>query len=110
MNNQCPNCKFILVENPEPLQVLKMLRNRKNNKEDEKYPLLVADFHCRKCENTVHVKWKDWDNDLNVINCSGCGEPLHASVFLGVINGFTLNSYCFSCYSKLKSGDVIFQK
>ncbi len=107
MSVSCPSCKFVLIENDEPLNVLKMLRVRKNNGDDKKYPLLIADFHCKKCEHTTHVKWIDLDKDLNVMNCSECGEPLYSTVFLGVMSGFELQSYCFSCYKKLNKGSFV---
>ena len=110
MSNHCPFCKFVLVENDEPLTVLKMLRTRKLNGDDKRYPLLVADFVCKKCDKAIHVKWVDLNNDINIMNCPDCNEPLHASVFLGMMSGFSLESYCFNCYKKLKSGDVMFQK
>ncbi|MBN1923275.1 MAG: hypothetical protein JW791_00770 [Nanoarchaeota archaeon] len=110
MGDSCPMCKFVLVNNDEPLNVLKMLRVRKNNGDDKKYPLLVADFHCPKCEKTMHVKWVDLEKDLNVMNCEACSTPLNATIFLGVMSGFELHSYCFSCYNKLNSGSVGFQK
>ena len=110
MDNKCPSCQFVLVDNDKPLDVLKMLRQKKKNGDDRKYSLLVADFYCKKCNNNLHVKWVDLDRDLNVMKCASCSAPLYSSIFLGVMNGFNLQSFCINCYHKLNSGNVMVQK
>jgi hypothetical protein len=108
--NSCPKCSYVIVDNNQTLTVLKLLRMRKREGKDKKFPLLVADFYCKKCKNSIHVKWVDLDKDLKVLNCSECGENLYSTVFLGVMNGFMLESYCCNCLSKLNSGSVGYQK
>lgn len=104
--NKCPKCNFLLVDNENSLNILKMLRTKKREGDDSKYPLLVADFFCKKCDNAMHVKWVDLEKDLNVMKCSDCGNELVTTIFLGVMNGFTLESYCINCYNKLNSGCI----
>ncbi len=106
----CPKCNFVLVDNDDPLLVLKMLRTRKRNGDYNRFPLLVADFYCKECEETIHITWKELDNDIDVTKCPKCGSPLKASVFIGKMDGFKLESYCFSCYSKLDGGEVVFHQ
>ena len=106
--NECPKCKFLLVDNSEPLDVLKMLRARKKEGDDARYPLLVADFYCGNCKKALHVKWVDLDKDINVMKCTDCNNELCATVFLGVMNGFVLESYCVNCHNKLNSGNITY--
>lgn len=110
MSETCPKCNFKIIKHDDPSLVLRMLRTRKKNGDDKKYPILVADFHCEKCKKTIHAKWMDLDTDLDVRKCSECNESLVATVFLGHMTGFTLETYCFSCYNKLNSGKIGFQK
>ena len=110
MNDKCPNCGFIIVENTNPSNVLKILKNHKNKNEDKNYPILVADFYCKKCKNSIHLKWADLDKEVKINKCGKCGEKLCASIFLGLMKGFSLQTFCFKCLKKINSGDFAFQK
>ncbi len=106
---KCEKCGFVIIDNEEPLKVLKMLRRRENDK--EKYPMLIADFYCenvskKKCSHTKHVKWNNLSEDIEVNECPECGGKILASVFLGILKGLHIESYCFNCYNKIKSGSA----
>ena len=108
--NSCNKCHFDLINNNQPLTVLKMLKIKKSNNDNCKYPILVADFKCSKCDNIIHVKWQDVNKDLAVEFCNKCESPMTVSIFLGLMNGFNLKSICFSCYNEIGKGNVGFQK
>lgn len=111
----CNSCKEVVVDNENPLEVLKKLREQKSKGVDKKYPLLIADFYCKNtknntCDYTKHVKWNELDDDVQVISCPKCGSSLLASVFVGSVNGFYLENYCFNCLAKRGSGTFGHQK
>jgi hypothetical protein len=115
MTQPCSKCKCDLVDNEEPIKVLELLRSHKSSNMDSKFPMLIADFSCKNtkaksCDFTMHLKWKDLAGDINVSNCPKCGANLTASVFLGVVSGFYLESYCFNCLTKKNGGSVAYQK
>jgi hypothetical protein len=107
---KCESCGFVLVDNDDPLKVLKMLRKRTGDK--EKYPMLIADFYCEKvqnneCDFAQHVKWNNLMEDVNINQCPKCEGKILSSVFLGVLKGLHLESYCFNCYNKRSGGSLI---
>jgi len=115
MSQPCTKCNCSLIDNEEPVEVLKKLREHKSAKLEDKFPMLIADFYCKNTKNnscnfTMHLKWKDLDNDINALNCPKCGSNLMSSVFLGVVSGFYLESYCFNCLTKRNGGNVAYQK
>ena len=100
---KCEKCSFILVDNDQPLEVLKLLRRRINEK--EKYPMLIADFYCEKlrnkeCDFTQHIKWNNLHSNIEISKCPKCGGKILVSVFMGVLRGLHLESYCVNCYNK----------
>lgn len=103
---ECIKCHFILEDNNDPEKVSKMLRIKKSNGDDLKYPLLVADFKCSKCNKTIHVKWSEATEDFILTKCPDCNSDLNVSLFLGIMNGFTLKSVCFSCYTEMGKGNI----
>lgn len=115
MTSKCEKCKFTLVDNKDALETLKMLRSHKIKGIHLKYPFLIADFYCenvknKKCDYTEHVKWVDLEKDINVMQCPKCNGKILSSVFLGIMSGFHLESYCFNCFAKKSSGTIGFQK
>ena len=103
---ECPKCHFVLEDNKEVEKVIKMLKIKKSNSDNLTYPILVADFKCKTCENVIHLKWSDVEKDINVETCEKCKTPLTVSVFLGLMNGFNLKSVCFSCYTEINNGNI----
>lgn len=107
---KCESCGFVLVDNDNPLKVLKMLRRRTSDK--EKYPMLIADFYCenvqnKNCDYTQHVKWSNLSEDVTISNCPKCEGKILSSVFLGILKGLHLENYCFNCYKKRGGGKVV---
>lgn len=105
-NNDCPNCHFKLNNNNEVTKVLKMIQNRKRSNDERDYPMLICDFICKKCDTHKIIKWNNCLDIKNIEFCEKCKTPLEVSIFLGKMEGFTLQSYCLSCYKKLKSGKI----
>ncbi|MDD4353086.1 MAG: hypothetical protein PHN56_01375 [Candidatus Nanoarchaeia archaeon] len=103
---ECPKCHFVLEDNNEVMKVSKLLRIKKSNNDDSNYPILVADFICKKCNKTIHIKWSDAVENFELIKCPVCSNDLVVSLFLGAMNGFNLKSVCFSCYHELGSGNI----
>ena len=106
---KCEKCSFVLVDNDAPLEVLKMLRRRTSDK--DKYPMLIADFYCENvqtnsCDFTNHVKWNNLAGQVEVNTCPKCKGKILASVFLGILKGMHLESYCFNCYNKRGAGSA----
>ena len=105
----CEKCGFVLIDNEQPLEVLKLLRRRTGDK--DAYPLLIADFYCEKtrtnaCDFTQHIKWNNLNDDIQINKCPKCSGVILASVFLGILRGLHLESYCCNCYNKRKSGNA----
>ncbi len=103
---ECPKCHFIIEDNDDPLKVSKMLKIGKSGSTNLTYPLLVADFNCKKCNKSIHIKWSNIDENFELIKCPDCGTELKVSLFLGAMNGFNLKSVCFSCFHELGNGSI----
>jgi len=103
---ECPKCHFVLEDNADAEKVAKMLIIRKSNNDNNKYPILVADFKCGKCNKTTHVKWGEINPSFSLTKCPECNSELTVSLFLGCMNGFNLKSVCFSCYHELGNGSI----
>ncbi|VVB75214.1 Uncharacterised protein [Candidatus Tiddalikarchaeum anstoanum] len=115
MVQSCNACNCNLVDNENSLDVLAKLRSHKSAKINEKFPMLIADFYCQNtknqsCDFNLHIMWKDIDNDINVLKCPKCGGQVLSSIFLGVISGFYLESFCFNCLSRRNGGNIAYQK
>ena len=105
---KCEKCNFVLIDNDKPEEVLKLLRRRISDR--EKYPMLIADFYCEKvqdkeCDFTQHIKWSNIHSNVKTVKCPKCGGKILASVFMGVLKGLYLESYCINCYNK-RSGNT----
>jgi len=108
---ECSKCHFVLENNDDAAKVSKMLKIKKSNLDNLTYPILVADFNCKKCNKTIHVKWSEINDEFSLTKCPDCNSDLTVSLFLGVMNGFNLKSVCFSCYSEIGRGTIgCFQK
>jgi DNA-directed RNA polymerase subunit RPC12/RpoP len=103
---ECPKCHFMLEDNNNAQNVVKMLKIKKLNNDNLNYPILVADFKCNKCNKITHIKWGEADENFNLVKCPVCNSDLTVSLFLGAMNCFNLKSVCFSCYTELGSGNI----
>ena len=103
---ECPKCHFELEDNEEVEKIIKMLKIKKSNNDNSVYPILVADFKCKRCDKIVHIKWSDINDSFILIKCPNCNGELVVSLFLGAMNGFNLKSVCFSCYNQIGTGSI----